>query len=247
MTIRVRLACVAALVLLGAAPASFAQQADSLTAARSGALPGRGSVGGQVGGSWIVASHDYAHAAAPRFSFAGHFGYVISRTWRWQVSPYMTWNAYRVGSTAPFPDPLFDGRTVKDFYLTQLVGASAQIQMTRYSKGRSIWHVGAGPALYRVVVEDGRKVIQDPLTHRLHQGQYLGATAEVGVEHMLTGLPNTSLEWTAAYQSAFAKRDDQFPSGWNGMVSAFEVRFGAHYYYDFRKPKKPGSPPPLNP
>jgi len=245
MTIRVRLACVAVAVLLCAPPASFAQQADSTAApARSGALPGRGSVGAQVGGSWFVGSKDYADGAQPRFSFAGHFGYVISPHWRWQVSPYFTWAAYRVGLSAPFPDPIFAGRTIKDFYLTQMVGASAQLQWTHRTKARSVWHIGAGPALYRVVVQDSRKVIQDPVTDRLHQGQYLGATAEWGIEHFLTNLPNTSLEWTGAYQTAFAKRDDQFPSGWNGMVSAFEVRFGAHYYYDMRKSTKPGGSPP---
>lgn len=240
MSIRVRLACVAALVGLATAQASHAQEADSALAARSGARPGRGSVGGQIGVSKFVSEGDYSSDSDPRFSFAGQFRYVISPSFRWQASPYFTWTAYKVGSKAPFPDPIFNNRTIKDFYLTQMVGMDAQIQWT-LERGKWVWHLGAGPAVYRIVVQDSRKVIRDPLTDRLHQGTYAGAAAEWGVERFMKMLPNTSLEWTIAYHTAFAKRDAQFPSGWNGMASALETRVGAHYYYDFKKSKSSGS------
>lgn len=245
MTIRVRLACAAALLLLVSAQASLAQQADT-TAALHGSLPGRGAIGGQIGGSWIVAEQDYSKGAQPRFSFTGQYDYVISNRWRWQVSPYFTWNAYRVGSSAPFADPHNANTTRKDFYLTQIVGGNAQIQWV-HGKGGTLWHLGVGPAIYRVVVQDDRAVVKDPVTKRLHQGAYLGATAEWGIEHFTKSLPNTSIEWTVAAQSAFAKRDDQFPSGFNSNVIAVEARLGAKYYYDFKKAKKPDAKPASRP
>lgn len=238
MITRGRLGCVAVLLLLSTATASFAQKADSAATARTGALPGRGSIGGQAGISSFLAEKDYSDGAMPRIAFAGHFRYVVNNSFRWQVSPYFTWSAYKVDAPSPFTDANFPADTTKDHYLTQLVGASAQLQYTG-KRGKWNYHFGAGPAVYRVVVQNRRKVVKDPVTFRLHQGTYLGATAEFGVERFLKGLPNTSLEWTAAYQGAFAKRDEQFPSGFNGAVHAVELRFGAHYYYDFNRPKKP--------
>ncbi|MEO5987614.1 MAG: hypothetical protein ABIU54_09170 [Candidatus Eisenbacteria bacterium] len=263
MNSRIRLASVAVLLLLSTHSASSAQQADSIaiaspvlqaeptaiaspvkladttSVARTGAVPGRGSVGGQVGVSSFLAEKDYSQGALPRMSFSGHFRYVINKGLRWQVSPYFTWSAYKVDAPLPFTDINFPADRTKDHFLTQIVGASSQLQFTG---GKGAWrhHIGAGPAIYRVVVQNRRKVVKDPVTFRLHQGTYLGATAEFGIERFLKGLANTSLEWTAAYQGAFAKRDEQFPSGFNGSVHAFELRFGAHYYYDFKKkPKKP--------
>ncbi len=251
MNSRIRLASVAVLLLLSTASASSAQQADSAAttivaapapvappAPTTGALPGRGSVGGQVGVTSFLAEKDYSQGALPRMSFSGHFRYVINKGLRWQVSPYFTWSAYKVDAPVPFTDSNFPADRTKDHFLTQIVGASGQLQFTG-GKGAWKYHFGAGPALYRVVVQNRRKVIKDPVTFKLHQGTYLGANAEFGVERFLKGLPNTSLEWTAAYQGAFAKRDDQFPSGFNGSVHAAELRFGAHYYYEFKKPKKP--------
>lgn len=260
MNTRIRLASVAVLLLLSSASACLAQQADSIAiaspilladppaiaspikvdtvaVAQTGALPGRGSVGGQVGVTSFLAEGDYSQGAMPRLSFSGHFRYVISKGLRWQVSPYFTWSAYKVDAPAPFRDINFPDDVTKDRYLTQIVGASGQLQFTG---GTGAWkyHMGAGPALYRVVVQNRRKVVKDPVTFKLHQGTYLGATAEFGVERFLKGLANTSLEWTAAYQGAFAKSDD-FASGFNGSVHAAEFRFGAHYYYDFKRPKKP--------
>jgi len=237
---RVRLAGVAVVLLLASVSVVRAQAPDTTVTKREGALPGRGSVGGQVGVSYFYAEKDYSNGAMPRFSFAGHFRYVINKGWQWQVSPYYTWSAYAVGTQAPFVDPNFPDETEKDFHLTQIVGASSQIQKV-WGKGRTRWHAGGGPAVYRVVVQNHRKVLKDPVTDRLHQGTYMGATAEIGAERHLKKLNNTSLEYVFAWQTAFAKRDDQFPSGYNSSVSAIEFRFGAHYYFDFKKPKAPDS------
>jgi hypothetical protein len=235
---RVRLAGVAVVLLLASASVVRAQAPDSTVAKREGALSGRGAVGTQVGGSFIFAEKDYSDGAEPRFSFAGHFRYIAGPHWQWQVSPYFTWAAYKVGTAAPFRDPNFPAETVKDFHLTQVVGGSAQLQRAG-GKGRTRWHIGAGPAVYRVVVQNHRKVLKDPVTKRLHQGTYLGATAELGQERFLKALPSTSLEWTLAYQTVFAKDDEHFPSGYSGSVTAAEFRVGAHYYFDFKKPKAP--------
>ncbi len=270
MNARVRMGTVAVLLLLSTASNSFAQQADSTTtvevpasiltsspsatpapiatpapvvtpAPTTGALPGRGAIGGQVGLTSFLAQGDYSEGALPRMSFSGHFRYVVNKSVRWQVSPYFTWSAYKVDAPAPFTDLNFPADLTKDHYLTQVVGASGQLQWT-FGTGKWKYHAGAGPAIYRVVVQNRRKVLKDPVSFKLHQGTYLGATAEIGVERFLKGLANTSLEWTAAYQGAYAKDDERFPSGFNGSVHAAELRFGAHYYYDIKKPKKPAVP-----
>ena len=243
MNARVPLVGVAVLLLsLMCAGHAVAQQADSTSAPiKLGARPHRGSVGAQLGGSWILSDKDYSEGAQPRLSISGQFGYVVSPRWRWQVSPYFTWNAYRVGSRAPFADPNFPAVTTKDLYLTQIVGANAQLQR-QFQRGKFLWHIGLGPSLYRVVVQDDRKVLKDPVTKDLHQGQYLGVMGELGVEHFFKVLDNTSLEYTVGWQHTFAKRDDQFPSGFNSGLSFVEVRVGAHYYFDF-KDKKPGGTP----
>lgn len=238
---RVRLAGVAVVVLLlVSASVVRAQAPDTTTAKRTGALPGRGSVGTQAGTSYFFAEGDYSEGAQPRLSFAGHFRYVINSGWQWQVSPYFTWTAYSVGTDAPFADPNFPDETDKDFHLTQMVGANGQLQRV-FGTGRTRWHIGAGPGVYRVVVQNHRKVLRDPVTNKRHQGTYLSATAEIGVERFLKTLNNTSLEWTLAYHTAFSS-DDEFPSGYDGSVSAVELRFGAHYYFDFKKPKAPDLP-----
>ncbi len=234
MFTRVRLASVACLLLLASVTVSFAQQPDSTGSARPGARPRRGSIGSQLGSSYICSGGDYGVGALPRLSLAGTFGYVVSPRWRWRVNPYFTWNAYRPGTALSS----FPAVKVKDDVLTQLVGANAQVQRTG-GKANWVWHVGAGPAIYRVVVQDHRNVIKDPETYELHQGTYVGATVEYGIERFMRSLPNTSLEWTVAYQTAFAKSDNRFPSGFNGSPGAIEIRFGGHYYYDMRVPKKP--------
>jgi len=238
---RVRLAGVAVVLLLVSAGLARAQAPDTTAAKRAGARAGRGAVGGQAGVSYFFADGDYSNGAQPRLSFAGHFRYVMGGGWQWQVSPYFTWSAYSVGTQAPFTDPNFPNEVDKDHHLTQVVGGAAQIQKA-FGKGRTRWHVGGGPAIYRVVVQNHRKVLRDPITNARHQGTYLGATAEVGVERFLKVLDNTSVEWTVAWQGAFAQDASAFPSGYDGNVSAVELRFGGHYYFDFKKPKDSGSP-----
>lgn len=228
--------------MLLAAPVCFAADADSAAAKpRSGYAPGRGSVGVQFGGGSFVSGGDYqAGSQFARLAFAAHYRYVISPSLRWQVSPYMTWAAYQSSEPAPFSDPNFPADLTKDQHLAILAGGSGQLQWVAGSDPWR-WHVGAGPALYRVWVQNRRKVLKDPVTFRLHQGLYLGAAAEVGVERFLKALPNTSLEFTLGAHTAFAKRDDQFPSGYNDSPVVVDARFGAHYYYDFKR-KKPDTP-----
>lgn len=241
MTHRVRLAGVAVVLLLVSASVVRAQAPDTTSAKRAGALSGRGAVGAQIGSSYIYAQTDYSIGAQPRLSFAGHFRYVINPGWQWQVSPYYTWNGYAVGTKAPFADPNFPEDTEKDEHLTQVTGASGQLQKV-FRKGRTRWHIGGGPAVYRVWVQNRRKVLSDPVTNKRHQGTYLGATAELGAERFLKTLDNTSLELTIAYQGAFSKDVEGFPSGYDLNVNAVEIRFGTHYYFDFKKPKTPDLP-----
>jgi hypothetical protein len=238
----VRLAGVVFLLLLVSATASFSQQPDSAAAAHSGARPGRGAIGSQLGGAYILSGGDYATNAQPRFSFEGSFRYVITSGWRWQVSPYFAWNAYTSDLDHRIQDKNYIAYPIKDIVLTQIVGANGQVQRTG-TMGLWKWHIGAGPAIYRVVVQNHRRTVKDPLTNANHQGTYLGATVEYGFERFLRSQPNVSLEWTAAYQTAFAKDDARFPSGFNGAPGAAEIRFGGHYYFDFKAPKKPGGIP----
>jgi hypothetical protein len=231
---RLRMASALALAMLAMPGAARAQLADSV--ATKGPLPGRGGIGGQIGSSYIVADGDYTEGAQPRLTFVGHFRYVISRSWGWQVSPYFTWNGYVSRADAPFVDVNFpaEGRS-KQFYLTQVLGASGQLQWFT-GTGRTRWHVGLGPAFYRVVIQNHRKVVEDP---------HMGATAEVGYERFLKQLPNTSVEATVAGHAAFARSDNRWRAGWNGNPMLVELRLGAHYYYDFRKPKPRSAKPGL--
>ncbi len=244
MNSRFRMASVVALVLLATTSVSHAQQVDSI--ATKGAIPGRGAIGGQIGGTYMVTEGDYSEGAQPRFSFVGHFRYVISKRWGWQVSPYFTWSGYVSHADAPYVDVNFPtGGVSKQFYLTQIAGAAGQLQWYGGS-GRQRWHLGAGPAVYRVVVQNHRKVVEDPFSRELHTGLHMGATAEIGVERFMKRLPNTSIELTGAWHAAFAKSDGRFPSGWNGNPMLAELRLGAHYYYEFRKPKPKSTKPGLS-
>lgn len=236
---RVGAAVFLALIMAGIGQA---QQADSV--GTRGALPGRGGIGGQIGSSYIFGGTDYKGGAQPRFSFIGHFRYQASRTWGWQVSPYFTWNGYVSHALAPYKDLNFptEGRS-KEFYLTQVVGAAGEIQWFHGTGGQR-WHLGAGPGIYRVVIENHRKVLKDPLSLELHSSPHLAATAEFGVERFLKKLPNTTIEVTAAMQEAFSRDDKKFPSGWNANPMLIELRAGAHYYYDFRRGKPAPKAPP---
>ncbi len=243
MNTRARFASVAAAVWLATARVGHAQQPDSI--ATRGPLPGRGAIGGQIGGTWLYADGDYSEGAQPRFSFIGHFRYVISRRWGWQVSPYFTWSGYVSHAQAPFVDLNFpaEGRTKED-YLTQVLGADAQLQWFS-GTGRQRWHLGVGPSVYRVVVQNHRKVLKDPVSLELHSGSHMGANAELGLEKFMKRLPNTSIEITAAWHMAFAKDEVRWVSGWNGSPMLAEFRVGAHYYYEFRKPKPKSNKPGL--
>ncbi|MBK7369839.1 MAG: hypothetical protein IPJ04_18665 [Candidatus Eisenbacteria bacterium] len=237
MISRVRLASVAVFLLLSSVAVSHAQQADSTRATQSPARAGRGAIGFQLGSSWFAADGDYTEGALPRLTFEGSYRYVMSKNWQWQVSPYFTWAAYGNSTLMPFTDPNFPADETKGQVLLQLVGANAQWQ--RAGGGdRWRWHVGAGPGAYRVVVQNRRKVLKDPVSKRLHQGTYLAGTAEFGIERFNKGLANTSLEWTVASHMAYATRDKQFVSGFNGNPLNFETRFGVHYYFDFNRAKK---------
>src|SRR6476660_6105978 len=103
MITRVRIASAAVVLLLAIAQSGLAQTPDS-SAARSGALPRRGSIGGELGTPWIISGGDFSKGAELRFSLSGHFRYVMSPSWRWQVSPYFGWNAYKPKEPAPFAD-----------------------------------------------------------------------------------------------------------------------------------------------
>jgi len=256
MNSRARAASVVALLLLFGAGVARAQSVDSTSSKpnkstqlipTSGALPGRGGIGGQIGSSWIVAGGDYAKGSQPRLTFMGHFRYQSSTHWGWQVSPYFTWNGYVSHAQAPYEDLNFPGEgTSKEFYLTQLIGADSQVQWFN-TGGRTRWHVGLGPSVYRVVLENHRKVLKDPISLELHSGTHIGGSAEFGYEKFMGKLPNTSIELTAAWHIAFAKSEVRWQAGWNDNPQAIEFRIGAHYYYDFRKAKPKSSKPGLTP
>jgi hypothetical protein len=210
-------------------------------------LPGRGGVGGQVGASSFVLDADYSSGAQPRFAFAGNLRYVVNSWLRLQFSPGLTWSAYTNEEPLPFPDPNFPSDTAKDGILTLLAPASVQFQLLSHL-GSWHYHVGAGPGLYRVWVQNHRKVLKDPVTNRLHRGLYLGGSGQVGVERFLKSLPSTSVEVSVVGHYVMAQRDEQFPSGFNSSLGAAEVRIGANYYFDLQKAEKKSTDvPPVTP
>jgi len=221
------LACLAGLL-----SSSISRAAES-----GGASAGRGGVGGQIGGSYFFAADDYSVGAQPRFDFAGHFRYVVTRRFRLQVSPGFTWSGYSKEEPPPFIDPDVPEDQTKEHYLTLLVPISVQGQFT-WDLGPWHWHAGAGPGLYRLWVENHRKVLEDPVTFRLHRGTYFGGSGELGVERFFKALPSTSVELSIAGHYVSAVRDDQFPTGWNSNLGAAGIRLGANYYFDLERAKK---------
>jgi hypothetical protein len=199
---------------------------------------GRGSIGGSIGGSSFRVDRmlgqswagDYSEGAQPRFAFAMQFRYVVKPWLRWQVSPGFTWTGYKESTPAPVTDIRFPEDRTKENYLTLLMPVSAQVQYV-FQSGWWLYHVGAGPGIYRVIVENRRKVLKDPVTHKNHRGLYPGASGEIGVERFLKALPSTSIEVTVGGHVAFARRDDQFVSGINDQVLAIEARAGVNYYF----------------
>jgi hypothetical protein len=237
----IRWVSLAAVALLTVASACLAAEGEPSY------KPGMGGVGGQFGGSYFGVDRmlggewfaDYSHGAMPRFSFAGQFRYVHSRHLRLQVSPGFTWTTYKTSTVLPFTDLNHEDVTVKDDVLTLLAPMSAQVQyVTR--RGQWLYHAGVGPGLYRVWIEDRRKVLKDPETMKLHRGLYPGATFELGFERFLRRITTTSVEFSWVNHLVMAQRDEQFKSGFNSNLMATEFRIGINYYFDPSKSKAKG-------
>jgi hypothetical protein len=251
---------IAAAALLTAASTCLAQDAPVLTPPPAdttharpavlkpmGAIPGTGSLGGMMGGSYFYAADDYAAGAQPRMAFSAAFRYTMSSWLRWQVSPGFAWAAYTNTEPVPFPDPAYPTETTKDRHLSLVLPMSAQLQLMS-ARGRWLHHLGFGPGLYRVWVENHRKVIKDPVTYRVHRGLYPGATVELGTERYLANLPSVSVEAAATSHYVLATKDEDFPSGYNSALGLFEVRVGANYHFDLKaKPKKASADPSAAP
>lgn len=221
--------------------------------------PGKGGIGAQMGGSmfsldrtlgseWFV---DYSNGAGSRFSFDAHWRYQLSKRWRGQLATGFAWAGYSgkhnvAGVPAyppPFQDPNFPDDKDKKNYLTLMLPVSLQLQ---YVGRHGFWayHVGAGPGVYRVWVENHRKVLKDPVSLKLHRGLYPGGSAEIGVERWLKGIPAVSLEFSIASHLALSQRKEQFVSGFDSNVMATEFRAGGNYYFT-PGPRK--APPPASP
>ncbi len=233
---RVGVALAASLML-----ASACMAADVSPANPSGnplAILGKGGIGGQLGVSTFKVDRvfgsqwfgDYSEGARPRFSFESHWRYQVRPWLRWQVGTGFTWAGYKQKTPAPFKDLNFPSITTKSEYLTLMLPVTAQVQYT-YRSGRWNYYGGGGPGVYRVWVEDRRKVLKDPVTLKLHRGLYPGGSAQFGVERFFTTQPSTSLEATVSGHLALAQRHDQFVSGFDSNVMALEVRMGANYYF----------------
>lgn len=206
-------------------------------AAEPGYAPGRAAIGGLIGGSKLFADTDYSKDAEPRFAFSGNFRYVVNSWLRWQVSPGFFWAGYDHKSPLPFQDPNDPDDKTKEYVLTLVLPVSAQIQATHWS-GPWLCHAGVGPGVYRVWVENRRKVLKDPVTKRLHKGFYPGLSGQFGLERFFKAMPSTAIEFSAAGHWAFADRLEQFPSGFNSAVLGVEFRVGANYYFDLKRSEK---------
>ena len=196
----------------------------------NGYRPGKGGIGVQMGGSSIVSEADYSAGASPRFAFDMHWRYAVVPWLRWQISPGFTWGGYSDQGRAPFREKNFPADSTKANYLTLLLPISAQLQFTS-NRGPWLYYAGAGPGIYRVWVENHRKVVEDPASHKLHRGVYPGATFQVGAERFLKALPSTSVEVSLDAHYVLARRDAQFPSGWNSKLVNVGIRVGGNYYF----------------
>ncbi len=255
MISRARWVSIASIALLTVASACLAAEPET------GAVPGRGGIGGQLGASYFGGSRlkdqggtfagykvgfpdwsgEYSLGAEPRFSFSSNFRYVMSRRLRWQVSPGFLWAAYKNSEPVSFRDPNFPNQRTKDTYLTLLLPLSAQLQVVRHGRAW-LWHLGMGPGLYRLWVENHRKVLKDPVSLKLHRALYPGATAEFGAEHFLKQLPSTSIELVMDGHLALSQDDKRYVSGLNSNVFAMGFRVGANYYFPLQKPKASRGP-----
>jgi hypothetical protein len=230
----VGIAFLAVLAVASACPA-----AEKVT----GLSPGRASVGGQFGGSYFFADGDYTAGALPRFAFAGSFRYVVNPWFRWQISPGFTWTGYRSGHPIPFTDVNRPSFTTKREFITLVAPVSTQAQIL-IARAPLYAHIGLGPGIYRVWIEDDRDPVKDPVTFRVHRGLYPGLTAQVGIEHFTKTLPSTSIEFDVAWNWIMAERDEQFPSGFNSSLATAEGRIGVNYYFNLgsTEQKKPDLP-----
>jgi len=228
----VRSAGIVLLAVLALAPPCLAGE---------GMGPGRGAIGGQFGGSRFWADGDYSEGAQSRFAFSGHFRYVINRRFRWQVSPGFTWSGYSGSVAMPVPDGNAPQDVTKENNLALLLPMTFQLQYL-FHPGKWHFHLGAGPGVYRVWVENRRIVLIDPVSFVRHRGLHPGVTGEFGVERFLRQLPSTSVEATVATHWVFSEDLKSFPLGYNTHLAATELRIGANYYFDMnrltRKPEQ---------
>ncbi len=231
-----------------APPATPAATPPAVTAPSAmGAVPGTGSMGGMTGASMFYAADDYSAGAQPRMAFSAAFRYTMKPWLRWQVSPGFAWAAYTNTEPVPFIDPAYPTDTTKDRYLTLLLPVSAQVQLLAH-RGQWLYHLGAGPGVYRVWLENHRKVVKDPVSLRYHRGLYPGATVELGAERYLRSLPSVSVEFATTSHYVLATKDEDFPSGYNSAVGVVELRVGVNYHFNLaNKPKKASADPSATP
>lgn len=235
MISRVRSAGIALCAVLAAASPCLAAE---------GMAPGRGAIGGQIGGSSFWADADYSEGARSRFAFSGHYRYVINNRFRWQISPGFTWTGYSGDVPMPVADGHFPGDVAKRTNLTLLLPMTFEMQYLLH-RGKWHYHLGAGPGVYRVWVQNRRIVLIDPVSFVKHRGLHPGVTGEIGVERFIKSMPSTSIEATVATHWVFAEKEKDFPSGYNSFLAATEIRIGANYYFDMsRLKKKPDTLPP---
>jgi len=219
---RVRTAGIALLAVLAVAPPCLAAV---------GMVPGRGAIGGQLGGSLFWAEGDYSKGAKPRMAFSGHFRYVLNDHVRWQASPGFTWAGYTGSLPIPVPDGNYPQDLTKKTNLTLLLPMTFELQWMMHTK-KWHYHLGAGPGVYRLWIENHRIPLVDTASFVVHRGLYPGFTGEFGVEHFVRQLPSTSVEACVTTHYVFAKDEKKFPAGYNGNVGVTEIRIGANYYFD---------------
>lgn len=207
-------------------------------------VKGIASMGAALGVSAFIADGDYSKSRDPaggwsssdireRLAFGATFRYGVTPWLRWQISPGYTWTGYQQDSPIPFPDPNFPADQTKEKVLTQVLPVTAQLQVVM-DRGNWMYHLGGGPGVYRVWVQNRRKVLKDPVTKKLHQGFYPGASGEIGMARMLKGLPNTSLEFSLGGHWIMAERDEQFPSGFNSFLAFVDFKAGLNFHFDPR-------------
>jgi len=252
--IRVCGVSVVLLASLTAATACFAAEPGAASAAGPGGGPGRGAIGGQLGISSFRLDRalgsdwfgDYSDGSALRLNFHAHWRYRVNNWLRWQIGTGFAWSGYSESALMPFPDPNFPDETSKGEVLTLFVPVTAELHYVM-QRGWYTYYAGGGPGVYRVWVENHRKVLKDPVSLKLHRGVYPGGSFEMGVQRYLKGSPNVSLEAAIGGHLALAQRHDQFPSGFDSNVMALELRFGANYSFTPGVKRTPTATTPKTP